>query len=149
MYQVTFIRHAQSKFNAYGDTSRDVGLSEQGKESATRLNGNYDVVICSNLTCAVETLISSNIQYHSVIRSDICREVRDGNPINLLREESEDQLTETAEMVEDRVIRLKHLIRVLYDIGLNRIVIISHNGFIKYITEASLLNCQKINYTFN
>ena len=59
---ITVMRHAQSTHNASGDNSWNVGLTEEGRLQAREVSGEYDLVICSTLRRAQQTLEFSSIK---------------------------------------------------------------------------------------
>ncbi len=72
--KVTFLRHAESIFNANLTSDKDCELTEKGNQQAHNTQGEYDIVICSILKRACETLEKSQIRYGRVIFTDLCRE---------------------------------------------------------------------------
>lgn len=149
MYSATFIRHAQSTYNASGDTSKNVPITAYGKQLSSQVKGNYDVVICSTLKRARETLSHSSITTQSVLYIDACREIRDGNPSNLLESEPMSEVYETEENVAKRINTLKTLIRSLYDAGLKNIGVVSHGIFLSKMIDVKLPNCWQVTYKFD
>ena len=76
---ITIIRHAQSLYNVDPTNIGDVGLSNKGKIDAKNIVGKYDLIICSSLKRAKETLEYSGLTYDKVIYSDLCREQHEYN----------------------------------------------------------------------
>ena len=144
MVKVYLIRHAQSTRNAYGSIERNVPLTEFGKEQAKKLGGWVHTVICSPLRRAVETLAHSNLKYCSIIYSDLCRELMDGEEPNYL--EREDLISETNKDIENRINKLKLLVTELHDQGIKHIAILSHSFFIYRLANISMHNCQLVEY---
>src|SRR5690606_4259914 len=99
---VLLIRHAQSTWNAFGDRSKDVPTTDKGKDVAKLLTGHYDLIIVSTMKRARETLDASSITYKKVVFTDLCREVLDGNPVNLYCGEEND-VVETDEQLDKRI----------------------------------------------
>ena len=85
---ISFLRHCQSIFNATGLMAPDIGLSEAGKQHASTITGKFDVVICSPLQRARQTLELSQIEYTDVEYFEDAREIPDGNIINHYSTES-------------------------------------------------------------
>lgn len=137
--QVTLIRHAQSIFNATGLRERDPKITNTGVAQATKLSGHYSVVVCSTLARALQTLQASQITYDRLIMSDLCREVRDGNPVNLLQYESNEMLEESPMSVTQRIEQLKALLKTFPDES--TICVVSHHDFIYRLTGLVLPNC--------
>lgn len=140
---ITLIRHAQSKFNAHGDVSPNVGLTEDGKlASFQNLKGEYDLVVCSTLRRARETLDHSDIKYKKVKFTGLCRELFDkNNPVNFY--DGEDMTNETQEQLDIRVALFKEMLRNKAS-KYNNIAVISHHGFLHALTNFSFGNCQYI-----
>jgi broad specificity phosphatase PhoE len=74
--KVTLLRHAESLFNKYLTSEKDCDLSQEGKDQAAALTGNYDVIILSSLRRSHQTLLYSQIQGKRIFISDLCREKR-------------------------------------------------------------------------
>lgn len=141
MPKITFIRHCESVFNAYGVKTYDINLTLNGREQAKTLNGVYDLVICSTLTRTRETLDHSNIRYKDVIFSELVREVRDGNIINIRADEIDEPEDEVD--IKNRIGLFNELISN-YGEKYDNIAVISHYIFILYTTGKSLGNCESL-----
>ncbi len=65
MVKVYLLRHAESEFqvNFPKDTVYDVPLSAKGHEQASKIQGHFDLALCSPLMRARQTLESSKITY--------------------------------------------------------------------------------------
>lgn len=140
---VYLIRHAQSKYNAFGTMRPDIELSEYGKEQAKSLTGNPKLVILSPLKRARQTLEHSNIKYDNLMVSDLCREKCDDNIINHF--DTEAPYAETELQIEDRIRKFLDLLeeqRKIHD----EIWVITHGIFISYLKPniGLIYNCQKI-----
>jgi broad specificity phosphatase PhoE len=132
MVLVYFMRHAKSMANE-GTDMKDAPLSETGRIQASKLTGDYDIVIISNLRRTRETLEYSHITYESVIETPYTRELMNGGLANYL--EGEDpNLHETYEMLQCRADKLKRLIHYLEDVkGAKKILVISHGSFLSFL----------------
>ncbi len=134
MVKVTIIRHAQSKFNAglcKNDAElRNCSLTNFGKQQASKLNQNFDILIVSKLRRAIETYKNSDISAEKIIFSHLVREQKEGNSLNYL--EGEDIIPETPDEVKKRAIATKEFIKTLNS---DNIGIISHYTFIAYFLE--------------
>lgn len=139
------LRHAESVFNKFGTLTRDCQLSSDGREQAQALTGDYDLVVCSKLLRAKQTLEFSRIMYKDLLYTHLCREIRDGNIINLLDNELEEK--ETKEQLQDRIIRFKELLRQL-SVIYPRILVVSHGCFLHRLTGYSWHNAQQREYEF-
>lgn len=127
---IRLIRHAESTFNQCGDQSRDVGLSDHGQIQAKQLTGQFDLVICSTLKRARQTLDLSQITYKNIIFTDLCREVLDGNLADLYNGE-----TIHIENDIDLKLRIQQFNQLLQDL-LTRyptIAVISHYTFLHWL----------------
>jgi broad specificity phosphatase PhoE len=138
-YKVDIIRHAESQFNAYGKQVRDVRLSEQGCLQASKLSGSYDLVIISTLSRARSTFALSQITTKEVLSTPLCRELRRGNIIDYLPDESME--LETSTDVTQRVEQFKEMLREPLTSG-KRVCVISHHGFIHALTGLKMCNAQ-------
>ncbi len=72
--KVSFLRHAESIFNRDLTSEKDCALTEKGIEQAKQVTGNYDVVFCSIMKRACQTLDHSELTYGRLIFTDLCRE---------------------------------------------------------------------------
>lgn len=71
--QIYFTRHAQSTENI-GLSMIDSPLTDEGRKQATKLTGNFDIVIVSPLRRCQETLHYSQIKYNRLIVNNNFRE---------------------------------------------------------------------------
>jgi broad specificity phosphatase PhoE len=144
--QVYFIRHAESTWNAFGDRSKNTPITENGKEQAKSISGYVDIVICSTLLRAKETLENSNLKYNKVVYTDICREVRGGTPCDYMEDENIENI-ETDEQVNKRIDGLKKMVAELIENNKNIIIgIVSHYCFMQKITNIGMFNCQVLKH---
>ena len=143
---ITLIRHAESTFNAYGDLTRDCPITVKGMEFAKKISGKYDLVICSSLKRARQTLDASSLVYSNVFFSELCREVRDGVPINLYNGESTNNDNETEEQINIRIEKFKSFLHDTKKACPN-IAVITHYRFIEQLTGKRLRNCEQVEYT--
>ena len=128
--EVTFLRHAQSVFNRDLTSEKDCNLTDLGKEQASKLHGDYDVILCSVLRRARQTLQYSNISGKELHFTDLCREVR-RDICDFLEFEDETKL-ETVEEVQKRLEDFKLFLKSKAKKG-QRILVISHRDFIHEI----------------
>lgn len=136
--RVYFIRHAESTWNAFNDWSRDVPLTDNGINQAKHVFGYADVVICSSLKRAKQTLENSNVKYNEVFYSELCREIRQGALCDYMEGEDENK-HETIEEINDRCQKLADLIKSHQG---KIVAVVSHCAFINYMTGIFLQNCQ-------
>jgi broad specificity phosphatase PhoE len=131
------LRHGQTDRNAHGYSNvYDISLNKFGKEQAARLEGYYDVVICSNLRRAKQTLEHSKIKYGRIQPSELCREQR--LEISDLLEGETLGAPETSDHLKQRANKFKDLLR-LYP-KTKKILVISHHHFLMELTGHELKN---------
>ncbi len=131
MVHVTLLRHAESMFNTGVSNVEDVNLTFKGAKQAQKLTGQYDLVICSPLRRAVDTLFYSKIKYRELILDHDVREVKKDICDFLLFEPKK---IETEKQVLKRVERFKKYLDSLEG-EYQRILIVSHGDFIWYLTS--------------
>jgi len=137
-----FVRHAESTANAHGDRSRDPPLSTLGFEQAKGVGGFAHTVICSTLTRARQTLFHSELRCHRILFSELCREIRGGNPCDYLPDEDQG-VHETADEINERARRLRAMIDGLRHESPSEVVaVFSHHCFIGHVTGVWPANCQ-------
>jgi broad specificity phosphatase PhoE len=95
--RVTFLRHCRSIFNEKNDSEKDCDLSDFGKQQAAALAGEYDVIVCSVMKRARETLRLSRITAPEIHYTELCREHKQTicdflEEENLVDKESEEQI---------------------------------------------------------
>lgn len=140
---IKLIRHAPSTFNASGMKTKDAPIVD-GK-MAKSLNGHYDLVICSTLKRARQTLDESNITYGHLIFTNLCREYKDGNPVNLFEGESDDNLVETEENFAERINEFKNMLKKLSQ-KYNNIAVMGHGIFFYFLSGHKFSNCEEYEY---
>lgn len=128
---VFLIRHCESVFNALGASGRNCGLTDNGIAQAGQLTGNFDILFCSGLKRALDTLKCSGIQYIQLIVTNLCREFMVG-PCDFY--EDEDISQETEESVLERVKNFNALVKSFETKGF-KVGVISHGDFIWYYTS--------------
>jgi broad specificity phosphatase PhoE len=133
---IYLIRHGQSTFNRYGDTSRDVPLTPDGERQAREVSLNVNMVVCSILSRARQTLAESKISFKHLIHTDLCREEMNGNPINYI--DKEDVISE--ESFIGRMVSLKSMLVDLEKIY-GSVAVITHHGVIHALTGIECNNC--------
>ena len=141
---ITLIKHAPSTFDDSGVKNKDSPIIDNSM--AKLLKGEYDLVISSTLKRCRQTLDESKIIYSHLIFTNLCREYRDGNPVNLFEGESDDNLYETEENLLTRIHEFKKLLIELSK-KYNKIAVISHGVFLYHLTNGTTLkNCEEFNY---
>lgn len=152
MQKIELLRHAQSLFNRYGIDERDCGITNQGREQASKIEGYWDLVICSPMRRCRETLEASQIKYGELKIEEMCRERRDSQCDFFYKEEVP---KESVEELLERCSQFKNLLRELRK-KYNTILVVSHSGFIWHLTSFlnenghrigwRLDNCQKMTF---
>lgn len=143
MSKVRLIRHAESTFNRHGSKDNDVPITDRGKDQAKSLEGEYDIVVCSTLKRAIQTLHNSNLKYKKVIFTPICREVMDTNPTNYYP--GEDITHESSEDVKKRMTEFREFLKSL-DPDNNKIAVITHSVFLNRLTSFWFQNAHWMNW---
>lgn len=146
MPKIDFIRHAQSEFNI-GIHKVDSDLSDNGKAQASKLSGEWDLVIVSTLSRCIQTLEFSNIKYKSIIYSDLCREFRNGSICDW--KQGEEQNNESYEDLNKRINEFKDYLKLLSKEH-SKILVISHACFMVHFMnlQRGIYNCELISYEF-
>jgi len=73
--EVHLLRHAQSIANMSYTTQKNVPLSEKGFRQASSLSGHFDIVLCSPMLRARQTLEHSKITYDKLVIVHEAKEV--------------------------------------------------------------------------
>lgn len=141
---IRLIRHGESTWNSSGDTSRNVPTTEHGKKQSEVLEGEYDLVICSTMRRARETLDHSNIKYSKVVFTDICREILDENPSNCYNGET--KLNETDEERKERINQFNEYLKEQSK-NYEKIAVITHGVFLHMYTGYRFNNCWWMDWT--
>jgi broad specificity phosphatase PhoE len=127
---IIFLRHAQSIFNRDLISEKNCSLSEFGKEQAAQLTGDYDIIICSILKRARETLQYSQLTAKKLYFTDLCREVR-VDICDFLENENETDL-ESEEEITKRIKQFKQYLKEKTEPG-QKVLVICHRDFIHHI----------------
>jgi len=128
---ITFIRHAESTFNANNDQSRNVPLTDNGKTQAGFLDGDYDIVVCSTLRRTRQTLDYSKIKYANIVFTELCREFKDNQPSNYYS--GEQIIEETDEEFDERILKFFNYLNAL-SLKYPRICIVTHSVLLRRMT---------------
>ena len=140
---LTLIRHGQSTFNAWGSQERDCPLTETGAVSCKNISGAYDLVICSPLRRAQQTLVKSMLSYSEVLFTELCREIKAGNPTDYYIDEKLEN--ETPEQIQTRITAFKDLVKELQKKH-EKIAIISHSTFLWHFSGSGFHNAEMRDY---
>jgi broad specificity phosphatase PhoE len=128
--EVTFLRHAQSIFNRDLTSKKDCELTDYGIEQAKQIKGTYDIIICSILKRAKQTLQYSELNSKKLYFTDLCREVR-RDICDFFEGEDESNL-ESDEELQKRMKLFKEFLRSKTNPG-ERVLVICHRDFIHEI----------------
>ncbi|PAA88139.1 hypothetical protein BOX15_Mlig020676g2, partial [Macrostomum lignano] len=126
---VYFCRHAESTYNAHGDSSPDVPLSERGRAQAKALSGHYHIVLCSPMQRARQTIELSKITYSKMLVVPELREVVSVSSDHLAHERS---WHETGSQAQERCAAVLQLLKseaAAAAGGSPRILLVSHCVF--------------------
>lgn len=124
--KIKFLRHAESIFNANLTSEKDCELTEKGKQQASQIDDHYDIIVCSIMKRACQTLDYSKLKYGRLIFTDLCREKRADICDYLPHEE---EIKETEEELQTRIIKFKYFLKSQVS-PYNRVLVISHGDFI-------------------
>lgn len=124
--EITFLRHAQSIFNRDKTSEKDCDLTDVGIEQAKQLTGTYDIIVCSILKRAKQTLQYSELKSTKLYFTDLCREVR-VDICDYLEGEDETQ-KETEEEVQQRIRDFKEFLLERWIPG-QTVLVICHRDF--------------------
>jgi broad specificity phosphatase PhoE len=125
--KVTFLRHAQSIFNRDFTSEKDCCLSEQGVQDAKEITGTYDIIICSTMKRAKETLQHSQLSSKKLYFTDLCREYK-LDICDFLEDEDHTQ-KESHEELEKRMRLFKQYLHEKVEPG-KSVLVICHRDFI-------------------
>lgn len=125
--EVTCLRHAQSIFNRDLTSEKDCELSEFGIQQAKQLRGDFDVIICSTMKRAKQTLQYSELSCKKLYFTDLCREVR-CDICDFFEGEDETKLESEVE-IQTRIKEFKQYLKEKTEVG-QKVLIICHRDFI-------------------
>lgn len=132
--KVAFLRHAESIFNKYLTSEKDCELTELGKEQATKVEGQYDVVVCSIMKRTCQTLDYSDLTYGRLIFTDLCREKKT-TICDYLPHEDE-KIIDTDEQLEERIKTFTYFLKSQVS-PYQTVLVVSHGDFIHAIGKKS------------
>lgn len=153
--EVYFLRHGESRFNAgIAPDEFDCGLTDAGKQQASQLFGNVDLIIISPLRRAQETLAcATKLRYKQIWISELCRERRNVFNCDYFADEAiagnaapaaNSTLTpETDLQFGRRVLEFRSLLEILRRF-FPKILVIAHGIFIMAVTGRTtpIQNCE-------
>jgi len=132
--KVAFLRHAESIFNKYLTSEKDCELTEDGKEQAAKVDGQYDIVFCSIMKRTCQTLDYSDLQYGRLIFTDLCREKKT-TICDYLPYEDE-TVVDTDEQLEKQIRSFLYFLKSQVS-PYQTVLVISHGDFIHAIGKKS------------
>jgi broad specificity phosphatase PhoE len=140
--KIDLLRHAESMYNKYHLQEYDVELTMNGKLSANRLKGHYQLVICSSLKRARQTLDYSHITYDKLIVSDLIREKKTviGDHFHY-----EELTQESYRDMYERIDKFRDILNEYAKIY-NSILVVSHGIFLSKFAKRKFNHCEIINY---
>ena len=133
--EVSFLRHAQSIFNRDLTSEKNCSLTELGQKQAEQITGYYDVIICSILKRARETLQYSQLSAKKLYFTDLCREMR-VDICDFLEGEDETNL-ESEEELRKRIKEFQQYLKEKVEPG-QKVLVICHRDFIHAIGQKKL-----------
>lgn len=125
--KVDFLRHAESIFNRDLTSEKDCALTEKGVQQASQVTGEYDVVVCSIMKRACQTLENSQITYGRLLFTDLCREKKT-TICDYLPHEDE-TVIDTDEQLDQQINRFIYFLKSQCS-TYQRILVVSHGDFI-------------------
>ena len=125
--RVDFLRHAESIFNRDLTSEKDCSLTDKGFQQASEVTGEYDVVICSIMKRACQTLENSQVTYGRLLFTDLCREKKT-TICDYLPHEDE-TIIDTDEQLEQQIKRFLYFLKSQCS-PYQRILVVSHGDFI-------------------
>lgn len=137
--EIYLIRHGQSASNANPSSIiTDPSLTELGRQQASTINLNVDLIICSSMRRALETLYYSKITGREILITDMCREKICGMADFKLFELREPELD------QDFNSRMSELARGLLNTNYKKIGVVCHGCVIAALTGSYLNNAEMI-----
>jgi len=125
--KIHFLRHAESIFNRDLTSEKDCDLTEKGRHQASEIKGDYNVVVCSTMKRACQTLDHSKLSYGKLIFTDLCREKK-ADICDFLPHEAETR-KESEEELERRIQSFLYFLKSQVS-PFQTILVVSHGDFI-------------------
>lgn len=139
-----FVRHAESTAQASADRSRNPPLSLNGIEQAKALCIEADTVICSPMQRTQQTVFNSRRRCTGILFTELCREIRQGNPCDYFDYE-DIEIHETRFQTLERIEQLKGIVASIRSKKPDEVIcIVSHHCFVGMVTGVWLDNCQMV-----
>ena len=132
MPKIHILRHAQSTFNAsQGKVDEfDANITDLGKEQASAVEGDYDLIVISPMRRCWQTLENTKLTYKEIITIEEGREMKKHN---CDFKEGEEVVVET----EDEMFgRMEILWKKLREVAVNdkRVLFVGHHNTVFHLT---------------
>lgn len=144
--RIILLRHAESEWNATGSKEPNCPLSDYGRDYSKLLSFDVDLVVCSTLRRARETLDNSKITYKDVLFTDLCRELLNENPGDYYN--GEEIRPESSDDQHNRIVEFTSLLKELQE-SYDTICVITHYGFLERMTGFRFQNGHYMNYSLD
>lgn len=134
---ITFLRHCDcdADFNLGSNTTRDASLTPLGIQQSEKLEGHFDVVFCSPLRRARETLEKSKITYDELVIEPLVRECMYSINDIIFDENVSDDKIETDKEILDRIKKFHKILLTKIKSGCKKILVLSHYSYISEFTN--------------
>ncbi len=140
MAQITVLRHGESLANVAKYITKvpyhhyDAALTEQGKLQASRVSGHFDLVLCSPMKRARQTLKYSKITYDKM---EILTEAREKKRVQSDFMEGEDfSQEETPREFLKRVNKLRKTL-LEYCSNYDKVLLVTHKWVFRFLTSTN------------
>lgn len=141
--KVYLLRHGESVHNARGYSGKDCPLTDKGIKQANSINGSFDIVICSSLKRAKQTLENSKLEYKYLYISELCREIKK-DISDVKHDEPDNFKRETHIELVKRVTQFKNILKTFPKD--KKILVVSHCIFLEELAGCKLKNCQMVEF---
>ena len=142
--KIYILRHCESVHNANNRSGTNCPLTEKGILQAKNISGHFDVVICSPLLRAIQTLKNSKITYDKLHTSHLCREICKDTGDFLEHEDI--TYREPESKLKHRANKFKNELNKYNEN--KKILVVTHYHFIYHMTGLHLKNGELFEYTF-
>jgi broad specificity phosphatase PhoE len=141
--KVYLLRHGESVHNAKGYSGKDCPLTDRGINQAKFISGTFDIVICSSLKRARQTLENTKIKYTCLYISELCRELKK-DIADVKEDEPDDFKRETRSELSKRAIEFKNILKTFPKD--KKILVVSHGIFLAELIGFELKNCEMVEF---
>ncbi len=129
------LRHAESEYNIGNYDIFDAPLTDNGRIQASHLSGHFDIVLCSPLSRALETLQCSMITCDKFV---LCNELREFKMAKADFFPFESVLKETFSELQERFDTFLIAVVQLLELGYS-VLAIGHHQWFKRFSEGALV----------